>query len=101
MPLKRKLKTRLIHYLHVFQRLISLVIIGSGLILISHFTRSQEEKQWLRDTGATIISIGLAKWLSEQGKRRIKPDGSYVRTPTMRISKKDADRIDTYFKGKT
>lgn len=80
--------------LHRAQRLTVQVGIGFGLVLSSHFISPDPlERAWCRDTGTAIAGFGFARWLSEQGKRRMMPDGRPLRHPTIKIDAEDAERI--------
>lgn len=94
------LRLKVYHYSQVARRFLSLTIIGVTLILASHFISTPDEREWLRDAGSGIIAYAFAKWLSEQGKRRLKDDGSKVRKDTIEIKARDVNRIDNYFRGK-
>lgn len=80
--------------IHRLQRMTVQVAVGLALVVLSHFvSRDPEERAWCRDTGTAIAGFGFARWLSEQGKRRIAADGSPLRHPTLRIDAEDTERI--------
>lgn len=67
------------------QQLIATVVFGIVLLLASHFLTRPDERTWLRDAGASVITFAAARWLSQQGRRRIDSQGHPLRTQTMRF----------------
>lgn len=67
------------------QQMFACVVIGCALILGSHFLSREDERTWARDTGAAIITVSVARWLSQQGKRRTDSLGHPLRVATMRF----------------
>lgn len=76
------------------QRLMFGAIVGFSLLLSSHWVKDPGERGWLRDAGGTVVSFYVIHWWSQQGKRRINPTtGRQIRTPTLRVSKEEVDKL--------
>lgn len=75
------------------QRMTTWVGFGCFMIFASHWVPNDGEREWCRDTGTAIAGFAFARHVAQQGKRRLKPNGEPVRTPTLRIQKRDVDEI--------
>jgi hypothetical protein len=73
------------------------VLLGFIMVVGSHWFVREDERAWLRDTGAAVIGIAVARWMAQQGKRRVNQQGQQLRTPTLRIKKEDVDEMQRRF----
>lgn len=71
--------------------------VGFGLLMVigSHFLPDAAERDWVRESGGAIAAWAVVRWYSQQhGQRRTKPEtGVQVRHPTLRMTPKEAERI--------
>ena len=78
------------------QRMVTWVFLGCG----SHWWSDPGEKEFLRDSGSAVVGVAVARWLAQQGRRQVDNQGKQTRTPTLRITPEERNRIDTVLRNK-